>query len=491
MSIRWKMTLVYTGLLAVLIVAFGLFLFVEIEQLMINSMQTALSIRFHLVMHEALRFTNELEASSSGTRPARLPTLERFAGPGVFLQIADPNGHVVALSSNAGTNVFPLPAGHVSQERQGRSEIIRLPAAGLVPEAQGTDLTQARFLVQSSLLTDQKGHPLGVLEMAQSLFIIDQVEDQLIDVLAAGVSVAVGLAIGIGVVLAGRLLRPIVQMTQTAQCIGTSHDLSQRIVTSKRTAHDEVGRLAVTFNTMLARLEAAFVAQQQFVADASHELKTPLTAMLGHANIIRRHGHHRPDLVEEALGELIAQAERMQGLIEQLLQLAQTDTPREISQEMVSLDEIAQEVIAAFTPLIEDKAIHVTMPCQTEGAASVLGEREALKQVVINLMDNALKFTNAGGQVSIAIRQETCDQQQEAILEVRDSGCGIAPLDLPHIFERWYRVDKARTRATGGSGLGLSIVQVIIQRHGGKITVSSELGQGSVFWIRLPSVGET
>src|SRR5205807_9687063 len=125
-------------------------------------------------------FTNELEASSPGTHPARLPTLEQFAGPGVFLQITDLKGHVVALSSNAGTNAFPLPAGHVPQGGQGRSDVIRLPVAGLVPEAQGTDLTQARVLVQSSLLTDQKGHPLGVLEMAQSLFIIDQVEDQFI-----------------------------------------------------------------------------------------------------------------------------------------------------------------------------------------------------------------------------------------------------------------------------------------------------------------------
>ena len=490
MSIRWKMTLVYTGLLAVLIVTFGLFLFFEIEQLMINSMQTALSIRFNLVMREAPRFTNELEASSPGTHPARLPTLEQFAGPGVFLQITDLKDHVVAISSNAGTRAFPLPMRRASQGGQMYSEIIRLPVAGLVPEAQGTDLSRARFLVRSSLLTDQKGHPLGVLEMAQSLFIIDQVQDQLIDVLAGGVSVAVALAIGVGMVLAGRLLRPIVQMTQTAQCIGTSHDLSQRILTSKRTSHDEVGRLAVTFNTMLARLEAAFVAQQQFVADASHELKTPLTAMLGHANVIRRHGQCRPDLVEEALGELIAQAERMRRLIEQLLQLAQTDRLRESDQEIVDLDEIAQEVVAAFTLLLEDKAIHVTMTCQTEETASVLGEREALKQVVINLMDNALKFTNAGGQVSIAIRQETCDQQQEAILEVRDSGCGIAPSDLPHIFERWYRVDKARTRATGGSGLGLSIVQAIVQRHGGTIHVSSKPGQGSVFWIRLLSVGK-
>ena len=127
--------------------------------------------------------------------------------------------------------------------------------------------------------------------------------------------------------------------------------------------------------------------------------------------------------------------------------------------------------------------------CQAEGAASVLGEQEALKQVIINLVDNALKFTSASGQVSIATHHETGNQQQ-VILEVRDSGCGIAPSDLPHIFERWYRVDKARTRATGGSGLGLSIVQAIVERHGGTIHVSSQPGQGSVFWIRLPFAGK-
>jgi signal transduction histidine kinase len=403
-SIRWKMTLMYTGLLATLLVAFSLFLYGAVEQL--------------------------------------------------------------------------------TQE-----EVIRLPVAGLLPEAANTDISSAHFLLRSALLVDTHQHIVGLLEGAQSLLIVDEVQDQLIDVLLVGMAIAVVLALLIGLWLAGRLLRPIARITDLAQHIGASQDLSRRITLVKR--HDEVGRLTVTVNSMLERLEEAFLAQQHFVADASHELKTPLTAILGHAHVIRRHGSRHPELATEALQQIIEQAERMQQMVQDLLLLAESSQNKEMMQEMVSMRLLAHTVITELAPLAFEKTIQVTITNNREEEAWVLGERHLLKQVVANLVENALKFTPAGGQVSVSTWQERSEAEQEVVLEVRDSGCGIASSEVPHIFDRWYRVDKARTRATGGSGLGLSIVQAVVERHGGTVSVESQLGQGSIFQVRLPAAVES
>lgn len=159
--------------------------------------------------------------------------------------------------------------------------------------------------------------------------------------------------------------------------------------------------------------------------------------------------------------------------------------------EMVSMRHLAHTVIKELAPQASEKAIQVMMTNGGEEDAWVSGERHLLTQVVTNLVENAIKFTLAGGQVSVSTWEERAGAERESILEVRDSGCGIAPAEVPHIFERWYRVDKARARATGGSGLGLSIVQAVVERHSGTVSVVSQPGQGSVFQVRLPAAVET
>ncbi len=218
-----------------------------------------------------------------------------------------------------------------------------------------------------------------------------------------------------------------------------------------------------------------------------------MTAILGHANVIRRHGNRHPDLAAEALQEIIEQAERMHQIIKDLLILAESGQNKEMVRETVSMRQMAYTVVKELAPLADEKTIQLTMTNDMEEAHWVLGERNLLKQVVTNLVENALKFTPAGGQVSVSTWQKRSGVKREVVLEVRDSGCGIAPTEVPHIFGRWYRVDKARTRATGGSGLGLSIVQAVVERHGGTVSVESQLGQGSVFQVRLPgaSLGES
>ncbi len=488
-SIRWKMALVYTGLLAVLLVAFGLFLYGAVEQLTRQSVETAFTSRFEQAIGATPQIITELADHRLGEGSHSLPTLDRLASPAVFLQVRDRSGQVVVASSNLGKRRLPPPTTLPSLPNQVQQEVIRLPVAGLLPEAASTDITTAHFLLRSGLLVDAHQHVVGLLEGAQSLLVVDEVQDQLIDVLLAGIAIALVLAMLIGLWLAGRLLRPIARITDLAQHIGASQDLSGRITLVKR--RDEVGRLTVTLNTMLERLEEVFLAQQHFVANASHELKTPLTAILGHANMIRRHGSHHPDLAAEALQEIIEQAERMHQMVKDLLLLAESGQNKELVREVVSMRHLAHTAVKELASLADEKTIEETTANDKEEEAWVLGEHHLLKQVVTNLVENAIKFTPAGGQVSVSIWQERSGAKREMVLEVRDSGCGIASTEVPHIFERWYRVDKTRTRATGGSGLGLSIVQAVLERHGGTVSVESKPGQGSVFHVRLPGAFET
>jgi signal transduction histidine kinase len=300
-----------------------------------------------------------------------------------------------------------------------------------------------------------------------------------------------GLAILAGLVLAGRLLRPIARVTETARQIGSSGDLSRRITLSSRLHHDEVGRLTLTFNSMLEKLETSFKAQRQFVADASHELKTPLTAILGHANLLRRRGKTNPELLEETTSAIIEEGERLHRLTLDLLELARLDERPSRIVEDVNLAELAEVVVAELRPLAEAKAVHLDLLKSTPengGSEPILvgGDRDKLKQVILNLLENALKFTPPGGKVTAKAAQEEYQGQAKAIIEMRDSGCGIEAEYLPHIFERFYRADSSRNRPAGGSGLGLAIVQEIARQHGGEVEVESQPGQGSTFRVWLP-----
>jgi len=490
-SIRWKMTLLYTGLLAVLLVGFGLFLFFAVERLLIGSLNETLTQRFAQAQAAAPQLRAELAAPPPGAAPWHLPTLERLAGSGLFLQIRDLDGRILATSTNLGATQLPPPSGTLSQPGQADTTQIRLPVARLLPEAATTDITMARFQVRSGPLLDTDGHLVGMLQVAQSLLTVDEVQDRLIDVLVEGMAVAIGLALAAGVWLAGRLLHPIATITDTAGRIGASGDLAQRITATARPRQDEVGQLAATFDTMLERLERAFRAQQQFVADASHELKTPVTAILGHANLLRRRGETHPELVDEALAAIIEQAERMHRLTRDLLVLATTGERPDRAMEVVAIDQVIVDVAKALAPLAQERAVQLSLPGAMDRATRVLGDRDQLKQLVVNLLDNALRYTPAGGQVQVTAWQESHGLDQVVVLEVRDTGVGIGADDLPHLFERFYRVDKARSRLAGGSGLGLAIVQDVAQRHGGTVMVESRLDQGSVFQVRLPAVAGT
>ncbi len=486
LSIRWKMTLFYTGLLATLLVAFGLFLFFSVERLMIESLHQALVARFEQAMSAAPTIVEQLQSTPPTASNTQVPVLETLAGPGVFLQIRGPYGSVIAASTNLHGQVLPAPTNVPGLKGQVQEDLVHLPVERLLPEAANTDIHVARFLVQSGLLTTARGQVVGLLQVAQSLFTVDEVQDHLVDQLLLGILGGLLIALVVGAVLAGRVLHPIAQITEVARRIGGSSDLSHRIELFPRPRQDEVGKLAATCNAMLDRLEHAFTVQRQFIGDAGHELKTPLTAILGHANLIRRRGQDHPELVNEATWAIIEQAERLHRLTSELLDLTRIEE-QEIACDVVSLGQIALEVVRELTPLAQGKVLSL-QDTSLKGTATLLrGDRDKLKQLMVNLVDNALEATPAGGYVWVEARPEAPDHPQRVLLIIQDTGCGIEAHDLPHIFERFYRVDKARSRATGGNGLGLAIVQEIVRRHDGQMEVESKPGAGTRFHITFPA----
>lgn len=281
--------------------------------------------------------------------------------------------------------------------------------------------------------------------------------------------------------VAGQALRPVGEMAQTARAIEQARDLSQRVPVPPQ--RDEVGELAVTFNEMLSSLEEASKAQQRFVADASHELRAPLTAIQGNLELLRRRPDMPPGEQQESLAEAEREAARLTRLVADLLALARADSGASVQHVPVDLDAVVLDALSSARSLMRGQALAV----DTFEPAQVVGDADRLKQLFLILLDNALKYTPSGGQVSVRLsRTRDC-----ATVTVCDTGVGIPAEALPHIFERFYRADPARARDPGGTGLGLPIAQWIVEQHGGALRVESTPGRGTTVSVRLPLVVET
>ena len=279
-----------------------------------------------------------------------------------------------------------------------------------------------------------------------------------------------------GVFLARRALKPVDQITQTAREI-EEKDLSQRIPVNTK---DELGRLSSTLNQMIERLELAFKRQKEFTGDASHELRTPLAVIEAESTLALQKDRTKTEY-RQSLETIAQESSHMSAIISKLLALARADAGvNQLSLSDVALGELMEEISADARILCQEK--NLTFEFGPLEPVTVRGDKDKLKEMILNLIDNAIRYNTEGESVSLSLMRKG----REAIIMVKDTGIGIPPEEIDKIFERFYRVDKARSRAEGGSGLGLAICRHIVEAHHGRIEVNSEPGKGSVFKVILP-----
>jgi heavy metal sensor kinase len=280
-----------------------------------------------------------------------------------------------------------------------------------------------------------------------------------------------------GYFLARRALAPVDQITRAAQKI-SGEDLSERL--NLPLPDDELGRLAAAFDDMIERLDQAFRRQRQFTADASHELRTPLAVIRSQAEVALRQPRDAA-YYSRVLGSIGEESERLTRLAENLLALARADDRQPVACEPLDLEELVAEAGARVAPRARDRGIQLTVTIEPIGA--VRGDATWLTQLLLNLLDNALRHTRANGRVQLSLGPASSG----ALLQVSDNGEGIPPEHLPHVFERFYRADRARSRAAGGAGLGLAICAWVARAHDGRLEVASTLDRGTTFSLWLPT----
>ncbi|MER2600709.1 MAG: ATP-binding protein [Caldilineales bacterium] len=383
----------------------------------------------------------------------------------VYAQTTSPDGSLIDTSPSLGDQHLPLPASIQQDNLQGNARFYDWVSGN------------SSLRVYSVPVRSPDGGVVAMVQVAQSLDPVNAMLRLTRLVLLIGGSIAVLLAALGGAFLVGTALRPLNQIAATARRIVRAEDLDQRIEESY--AEDEVGQLADTFNEMMGRLQDLFNTQQRLVADVSHELRTPLATVKGNIDLLRRGAAAEPQMLHESLEAIDHETARMSRLVRDLLLLAEADAGVPLALRPVELDTLLLEVYREAVMIAQGR---VKVRLGDEDQAQVLGDADRLKQVLLNLVSNAIAHTPAGGSVTLGLR---CRPDGWVRLIVADTGVGIAAQDLPFIFNRFWRADRARSRAAGGSGLGLSIARSIVEAHGGSISAESQAGQGTTFEILL------
>ncbi len=318
-----------------------------------------------------------------------------------------------------------------------------------------------------------------LVELGVSLMPVEAVLDRLLDLLALLLPALILCAAGGGYLLVSRALRPVDRLSQTAERMSLQ-DLTLRLPVVP--SGDALERLANSFNNMLGRLRDSVQTSRRFLADASHELRTPLTVIKGELQELAGGAALTSTELRERVGSVLEEVARLEHLVSGLLVLSRLDAG-ETRHEWVNVDlaELALNTAEQMRLMAEDRGIELELSGLKK--AVIRGDQARLKQIVVNLLDNAIKFTPRGGKVTL----RTVASDTGSLLELSDTGIGIPPSSIPHVFDRFFRVDEARSREAGGAGLGLSIVKSICSLHGADIEVESRLERGSCFRVRFPA----
>lgn len=475
MSIRLRFTLLYNAILALTLAIFGIALYSSLAQATLNALKKDLihsSAGLAESLTRSLADPNMPSSPPSHEKPPPKP-FENFSGDVSFqalpereiVRVLDSDGNLVASPLGRSEDALPIsPEG--------------LQALQVQREWWESDTVQDQSMLIYSRPISADGKLAYILQIARPLSERNRSLQALGTTLIIASLVTLLVAFGIGWMLSGITLRPIQRLTQTAHTIGEKRDFTRRV--DYRGPADEVGQLATTFNSMLERLQEAYQRverslemQRSFVADVSHELRTPLTTLRGNLGLLRRTPPIPAEEQSDILSDMVEESDRLIRLVNDLLVLARADAERNLAIQPVAVLPVLDETCRQVGQLDPRRKINLEAP----PGLVILGDRDAFKQVVLIALDNALKHSDGEIYVSAAL---TAAQVE---IRVQDSGEGIAPEKLDHIFDRFYRGDDAVT--IPGFGLGLAIARSLVESQNGTIAMESQVGEGSVLSLRF------
>jgi len=472
-SIRFKLTLWYVLILGILLISFSTFLYFTLSKSLYRDVDDRLRSLAQLIASES---ASPFSKFGFDDIDQALESSMNLKPMGKFIQVLDESGNIGRKSDNLKNVHLPIGLSALKNASRGLMTL----------ETSRFQDTPLRILTFPAI---ENSRVARIIQVASSLEDVEDALNNLLIILVITVPFALLVASLGGQFLASKALKPVDDITQTARAI-TSQNLNQRIDPLR--VRDEISRLVETFNEMISRLDRSFRQIKQFSSDASHELKTPLTILKGEMEVALRK-ERPPSEYQEILKSNLEEVNRMSKIVEDLLLLSNADSGEiRLSKEEIDLSEILHEVVTQLSVLAHQKKIRIETSnhCQD---IRMMGDPLRIRALFLNLVENGIKYTEEGGAISIALRKGTPspgdslpDSKGFAEIIFSDTGIGITKEDQERIFDRFYRVDKARSREQGGSGLGLSICKWIVEAHQGRIRVESELGEGSAFIVSLP-----
>ncbi len=475
-TLRFKLTLWYVLILGILLISFSSFLYFTLSKSLHRDVDNKLrSLAEHIA-------SDPLSKYGFGNLDQTLETSMNLKPIGKFIQVLDESGHLGRKSDNLKNIQLPISLNALKNASKGLITFETNRSIGNIP------LRIITFPVF------ENSHVTKIVQIASSLEGVEDVLNKLFLILIITVPSALLVASLGGQFLAHQALKPVDDITQTARMI-TSKNLNQRINPPK--VKDEISRLIETFNEMISRLDQSFRQMKQFSSDASHELKTPLTILKGEVEVTLRKERTSQEY-QQILKSNLEEINRMSQIVEDLLLLSKADTGEiRLNKEDINLTEILNEVVAQMDMLAKSKGLRLSTSNHHQDI-HLFGDALRLRELFINLIENGIKYTEEGGSIHILLEKEylpPVESQSDSLEKeegefvkviVSDTGIGIAKEDQEKIFNRFFRVDKARSREQGGSGLGLNICKWIVEAHQGEIKVESEIGKGSSFIVKLP-----
>lgn len=387
---------------------------------------------------------------------------------GARVTILDTASRVVVSSLEA------IPPRHVEQDHP---EILAAYSGREVHDIRWDEWQNEQRLFVGAPILAEEDKVQGVVQLSTSMGpIYAEIQNTWISLVVAG-SVVLAATVLVSLLLARQVADPIRKLTVVAENMATGN-LDQQV---RPAGPDEIERLGRVFNRMAERVRETLAHQQTFVANAAHELRSPLTSLQLRIEMLQNHGQDNPERARRYMSQMEREVKHLHRLVEHLLILSSADEGREQPRLPLDLALILYDLADEMEPLIQTNGLRLRMDVPPH-LPGVVADAEAMRIVIRNLLDNAFKYTPAGGQIVLTARAEPT----AVVVQVSDTGMGIPADALPHIFERFYRADKARSRAQGGAGLGLSIVKTLIEAHGGQVGAESAIGQGTRVWFSLP-----